>query len=304
MIGILRKSFVFRSFCTQPVPNLVDSLVSTLDAVDRGSLDKLLTSVPQLTRYGPDQWHRTHQLMAAEGIESDKFLSIVSAYPELLGRDPDRLAGSLHCWRSCQFGDRQMQALLAAHPQLLDLTDQGKLAARVAFLHSYFETRKNVWRLFLNCPNLVADDAQGTIQPKVEYILQRMRIEVPEVVKCCALAAELDMVRCRHVFLERLGLFKPRSLKADPGDPNDNPKLHQITDTTDKRFAVKVAFVTLEEYEAFQELFEREQNRRSGRGAVGEEDEDYDDGEFEVERDDDSKTRKMSYRKKSKRKHS
>lgn len=241
--------------------------------------------------------------MAAEGIESDKFLSIVSGYPELLGRDPDRLAGSLHCWRSCQFGDRQMQALLSAHPQLLDLTDQGKLAARVAFLHSYFETRKNVWRLFLNCPNLVADDAQGTIQPKVEYILQRMRIEVPEVVKSCALAAELDMVRCRHVFLERLGLFKPRSLKADPGDPNDNPKLHQITDTTDKRFAVKVAFVTLEEYEAFQELFEREHNRRSGRGEMGEEDEDYDDGEFEVERDNDSKTRKMSYRKKSKRKH-
>uniref|UniRef100_A0A1Q3F9I2 Putative transcription termination factor 4 mitochondrial n=1 Tax=Culex tarsalis TaxID=7177 RepID=A0A1Q3F9I2_CULTA len=298
MIAILRKSLGFRSFCTQPASKLVNSLVSTLDAVDRESLDKLLTSVPQLTRYGPDQWHRTHQLMAAEGIEPEKFLSIVSTYPELLARDPDRLAASLHCWRSCQFGDRQMQALLAAHPQLLDLTDQGKLAARVAFLHSYFETRKNVWRLFLNCPNLVAD-AQGTIQPKVEYILQRMRIEVPEVVKSCALGAELDLVRCRHVFLERLGLFKPRSLKADPGDPNDNPKLHQITDTSDKRFAVKVAFVTLEEYEAFQELFAREGNRRDD---VDGEDKELDDEELEVKRDDNSKARKMSYRKKSKRK--
>lgn len=214
---------------------------------------------------------------------------------------PDRLAASLNCWRSCQFGDRQMQTLLAAHPHLLELSDHNRLAQRVAFLHSYFETRKNVWRLFLNCPNLVGD-SQAEIAPKINYILQQMRIEMLEVVKSCALSADLETIQCRHVFLERLGLFKPRKLKADPSEQSSNPKLHQITDTSDKRFAVKVAFVTLEEFEVFQELYRRERNQNSERDGFDELEDEYDGdeyGEFEEQ-----KMMKRSYRKGSKRKSS
>ncbi|XP_058826314.1 uncharacterized protein LOC131686151 [Topomyia yanbarensis] len=294
MFGIIRRFNGTRTFCTQPLPQLIDSLASTIGGLDKPTLEKLFASSPQLTRYGPTQWQQTHQLMEQEGIEPAHFLSIVAGNPDVLARPTGRLTASMNCWRSCQFGDRQMQALLAAHPQLLDLTDHNQLAQRMAFLYSHFETRKNVWRLFMNCPNLVVDSS-ASIQAKIDYILVRMRIEVLEVVKSCAFASDLDNIRCRHVFLERLGLFKPRNLKADPGELSNNPKLHQITDTSDKRFAVKVAFVTLEEFETFQELFEKEQCRTKD-----------DDDEFyqyeEFDGDDSSETRRLKYRKNSRKK--
>uniref|UniRef100_A0A1B0DC24 Palmitoyltransferase n=1 Tax=Phlebotomus papatasi TaxID=29031 RepID=A0A1B0DC24_PHLPP len=52
------------------------------------------------------------------------------------------------------------------------------------------------------------------------------------------------------------------SYKEDPGEVNNNPKLHQIVDTSDKTFATKIAFATLEEYEVFEELYSRELNEQ------------------------------------------
>ncbi|XP_053696248.1 transcription termination factor 4, mitochondrial [Sabethes cyaneus] len=281
-----------RNFCTQPSAQLIDSLATTIQGLDRPTLSQLFTSSPELARYKANLWQQTYHLMAQEGFETAHFLSIVAGYPDLLARPAAQLTASMDCWRSCQFGDRQMQVLLAAHPQLLDLTDHNQLAQRMAFLHTHFETRKNVWRLFMNSPNVVVDSVDS-IQKKIDYVLQRMRIEVLETVKSCAFSAELDHIRCRHVFLERLGLFKPRKSDAEPGELSNNPKLHQITDTTDKRFAVKVAFVTLEEFEVFQELFRKELNK----------DDDDGDAEFDdVEDNDDYSIRKLSYKKKSRRK--
>lgn len=294
----LFQRIAVRSYCTTPASHLADALASSIDGLEKDTLNKLFQNAPQLTKYVPELWQRTHNLMALEGIDTANFLSIVSGHPEVLTRHPDRLVSSMNCWRSCQFGDRQMQVLLAAHPQLLDFSDHNQLAQRVAFLHSYFETRKNVWRLFLNCPNLVLDKERD-IRPKIDYVLQTMRIEVLEVVKSCAFATDLELIRCRHVFLDRLGLFKPRSLKAEPGDPSSNPKLHQITDTTDKRFAVKVAFVTLEEYEAFVELYRKERER------LGEGSEELDKDDFQYELDDEAdegrQERKQKYRKRTRR---
>ncbi|XP_055598521.1 transcription termination factor 4, mitochondrial isoform X2 [Uranotaenia lowii] len=249
-----------------------------------------LDASPQLNRYTSEQWVNTHHILDQEGIGPSNFLSIVVQHPDLLARSSDRLMANLNGWRSCQFGDQQLQTLFTAHPQLLDLADSNQLTKRVSFLHSYFETRKNVWRLFLNSPGLVTD-RQDQIKSKIEYLIDEMRVEIPEIVKSSALNVDLEVIRCRHVFLERLGLYKARSLKADPDTPSTNPKLHQITDTSDKRFAVKVAYVTLEEYEVFVELFRREQDRRSGAAADKDDSDASDDDEDEEKQ---SKYRKYS----------
>uniref|UniRef100_A0A182P3B3 Uncharacterized protein n=1 Tax=Anopheles epiroticus TaxID=199890 RepID=A0A182P3B3_9DIPT len=264
-----------------------ESIASTIEEADKESIDALLVAVPELTKYSPEQWHRTTKLLHSEGIEMEKILSIIGGHPSILLRPVEKIAESLHCWRSCQFGDGNMKVLVSAHPYLLDYTNHGQLAQRVAFLHSHFETRKNVYRLFLNAPNLLVDEQHAT-EAKIAYLLQSMRHEVLEVVKSCAFSHDLEHLRCRHTFLERLGSFKPRSLKADKNTPTGNPPLHQITDTSDKRFAVKVAYVTLEEYEVFQELFRREM----------EQDERYDtDDELDVE-EVESEPKRSAYHKK------
>ncbi|KFB38705.1 hypothetical protein ZHAS_00006106 [Anopheles sinensis] len=265
-----------------------ETIATTIGGVDKTSVRELLTTVPELAKYTPDQWQQTHRLLASEGLETEKILSIIGGHPSILTRPTEKIAESLHCWRSCQFGDSNMKVLMSAHPYLLEYTNHGQLSQRVAFLHSHFETRKNVYRLFMNAPNLLVEEQRET-EEKIDFLMEKMRHEVLEVVKSCAFSHDLEHLRCRHTFLERLGLFKPRSLKADPNTPTGNPKLHQITDTSDKRFAVKVAYVTLEEYEVFQELFRREMSA-----------DDYEDWNDELDGEDESEneSNRETYRKK------
>lgn len=169
--------------------------------------------------------------------------------------------------------------LLTKYPSLLDMSDGRKLLKHVTFLRGYVGTSKNVWKLLMNSPDLV-QQSEETIKKKIDYINRVMRIEITEIVKSEALSKPLCEIQCRHVFLDRLGLFKPRPLRADPDEPTKNPRLYQITDTSDKRFATKIAHVTMAEFEAFQDLYQREM-RRNDRELDDNEFDDEDDGYYE-----------------------
>lgn len=95
----------------------------------------------------------------------------------------------------------------------------------------------------------------------LEYIQSIMRVEIPEIYKSGALQMPLHDLKCRHIFLCRLGLYKPRNPKASPLDPCTNAKLNEITVKDDAFFATEVAMVTLEEFRVFQELYEQELGR-------------------------------------------
>lgn len=106
----------------------------------------------------------------------------------------------------------------------------------------------------MNAPNLITDNVT-TIDSKIAYIRNVMRAEVSDVVKSTVFSHSLESIQCRHVFLDRLGLYKPRSLKADPLEPNKNPRMHLIYDTSDQAFASKTCGVSPEEFEVFEKLF-------------------------------------------------
>lgn len=182
---------------------------------------------------------------------------MVVSHPSLLHRKHESIIQSLETWRSSQFGEKLVLILIEKYPQLLDITDESDINIKIENLKKYAGGVKNVWRLFLNSPNLIVDKIRTT-DIKIAYLTDVMNVDVAEVVKSSVFSNSFEEIRCRHVFLERLGLYKTKSKKADPAEPSKNPKLYTIMDTSDKRFATKVAFVTLDEFEAFQELFKRE----------------------------------------------
>lgn len=171
-------------------------------------------------------------------------------------------------WRASQFGERYVQILVTENPHLLDIkwdeTVEKRILSRIQFFHDYAQTRKNVWRLLVACPNVIVDNL-AEIQEKLNFFTTVMRVEHTDVVKTSALARPMAFLKMRHEFLIRLGMYKPKSIKGtvDPTLPNANPSLYQIFDTNDKRFATKVALVSLEEYEVFQELYAAELRRQS-----------------------------------------
>lgn len=217
---------------------------------------------PTLSIYPPEIWRRAHETFQNHGLETVNFLRIVTGNPAVLKRTPDKIINSLEIWRACQFGEHLLHLLLTKYPELLDITESHQLLEHIAFLKSRVSTSKNVWKLLMNSPDLIAQPEES-LEEKLNYIIDVMRIEVPEIVKSASLTLPFDEIRCRHQFLVRLGLFKPRPLKADPNDPTTNHKLYQITDTSEKTFATKICHVTLPEYEAFKELYAKELERKN-----------------------------------------
>ncbi len=78
----------------------------------------------------------------------------------------------------------------------------------------------------------------------------------------------LDHIRCRHIMLERMGLYKaPDKHKINSAK---NPQLQVIIDTTDKRFCHKVAArISEEDYEIFKRNLREELKERGMEGDGG-----------------------------------
>lgn len=107
---------------------------------------------------------------------------------------------------------------------------------------------------------MVTDDIT-VVEKKIDYLTKVMKVDETDASKSKVFSHSLDVIKCRHVFLSRLGLFKPRNPKVDPLQPSKNPKMSHIYDTSDREFAVKTCGVTLEEFDTFRELYKREKER-------------------------------------------
>ena len=220
-------------------------------------IEEAVKASPKLANVSPEMWQKAHDTFLNHGITTNSFLQIVTGNPKILMRSPRKIIETFEHWRSCQFGEHFLFLLITKYPFLMDVDDKRVLLKKISFLQSYVSSSKNVWKLLMNCPTLI-EQTEAAIEAKIVYMKETMRIEIPEIVKSEALNRPLNEIRSRHIFMERLGIFKPRPLKADPNEPTKNPRLYKITDTSEKTFATKVCHVSLIEYEVFKELYARE----------------------------------------------
>uniref|UniRef100_A0A1B0F9I8 mTERF domain-containing protein 2 n=1 Tax=Glossina morsitans morsitans TaxID=37546 RepID=A0A1B0F9I8_GLOMM len=216
---------------------------------------------PALSMVSSEMWRTAHQTFLNHGLSTQNFLQIATGNPKVLMRSPMKVIEALEFWRTCQFGEYCLFLLITKYPELLDVNDQQKLLKHISFLKSYVNTDKNVWKLLMTCPSLMQDSVKN-IEARMSYFKNVMCLEIPEIIKSKALTKPLEEIKCRHIFLERLRLFRPRPKKVDPNQHTDNPRLYKITDTSDKTFATKICHVTAEEYESFKILFRREIERK------------------------------------------
>lgn len=199
----------------------------------------------------------THDHLHRQGFQTSIIVSMITKHPALLTKSPAKIIENLEIWRGTQFGDKKLFELLERNPELLEFSDENHLRQKLANLKRYAMTTKNVWLLFMNSPNILID-SQKRIDSKIDYFKNIMKVDVVDVVKSTAFSHTLDSIKTRHIFLERLGLYKMKSPRAGPNEPNRNPRMHRIMDPMDKEFATKVAMVKYEEFEVFQALYKRE----------------------------------------------
>uniref|UniRef100_A0A336LZM4 CSON008622 protein n=1 Tax=Culicoides sonorensis TaxID=179676 RepID=A0A336LZM4_CULSO len=264
-----------RSYCvTAKRASIIHTLKEQSPKINEADVTSLLDHAPELSHYNPELWRKSYDfLISQQNFSLDSYLKIIALYPKILTTSHEIIFKQLEAWRACQFGERRFQDLITKHPALIQHGNEKKLTRRMGFLQSFVTTPKNVWRIMMSSPE-VAIEPEPIIEAKFKYLMEEMLLEVPEIVDSDVFSHTLEHIKMRHIFLDRLGMYKYRNPKKDiRHEKRTNPKLSQIVDTSDKRFACKICYVTLEEYEIFKVLIKREWQRKE----IHDEDENFDD---------------------------
>ncbi|XP_055298840.1 transcription termination factor 4, mitochondrial [Sitodiplosis mosellana] len=217
----------------------------------------LLENNEQIAYYGENIVQQAYNVLLKAGFSPENSVKVIDKHPNLLRCNPKQIEERLEMWHMAQFSQSQYYELFVQCPELLDFDDEHYLAKRYAQLQTIVHTPKNIWRLLMSCPNLLVDDMR-TIQQKVDYILKSMEADVTDIVKSGSLGLSLKTIKSRHTLLVRLGIYKKRNWRASELDPNKNLRLFRIMDLNDEEFAIKTCRISMKEFEAFNELYERE----------------------------------------------
>lgn len=224
-----------------------------------GDIKEVLKAAPELNNFPVEMWENTHQFLKQEGFGSDKFAYMIGQNPKLL-TSHEKIFQSLNEWRAFQLGERDTITLLARFPELLNIQNSNQLNKRIETIKKFVGGGKNVFKVLLNSPEVVSEHTTS-IEEKIDYMEKVMKLEPFDVCNSAAFSCDILKLKTRHIFLQRLGLFIVKKRK-DSVENSKNPKLSNITDTSDKRFATKVCHVLLEEYETFQDLYKRELDKK------------------------------------------
>lgn len=243
-----------------------------------GNIEELLKSTPELNNTNAHSWQSALEALKKEGFNPQNFCLMISQNPKLLTTKPEKITSSLDGWRTFQFGEKQTLHLLEKHPELINLEISREVFNRYSVIKEFLGG-SNVLKLLTICPSILLQKS-SILKEKIDYLQYKMKTEPVEVYKSEALSLSLEAIKTRHVFLQRLGLYVVK--KKDPNEISKNPKLHQITDTSDRRFASKVCFVTPEEFEVFQEMYKKE--LENGNKKELDEDEFSDDEDYEIQK--------------------
>lgn len=254
------------------------------------SIEDAIKKNPNLAYYGYDSIQRCQNSLLRAGFTTENTFEVINGHPNILRFTPKQLEQRLEAWHVCNFTDTQFYSLFVQCPELLEFNDEAYIAKRYAELERYVSTSKNIWRLFMSSPNLLADDLK-IIREKIDYILNVMEADETDLVKSGSLGLSIQKIKSRHMLLVRLGIYKKRNWKASEMDPNKNPRLFRIMDAGDKEFAARTCCgLPLQELEAFYELYERELEEKKKEAIEYEEgcdeesdyDTDDDDNEFDA----------------------
>lgn len=219
-------------------------------------IDAMLKASPELNNYPIEKWLEAHDFLKAEGFSPQRFAFMITQNPKLLIIPQNKLFNAINAWRGYQLGERQTISILELYPELLLMDHTKDLVMKISTVQEFIGGGSSLHKLLTKSPAALSQSLP-VLKEKIDYLRNVMRVEPAEVYNSDVFAQDILTIKTRHNFLVRLGMFVARK-KKDVGEISKNPKLYLITDTSDKRFATKVCFVTLDEYETFQEIYKKE----------------------------------------------
>ncbi|KAJ1345984.1 hypothetical protein KIN20_000639 [Parelaphostrongylus tenuis] len=210
-----------------------------------------------LTTKGEESYQILKILVNSCGMTYEDSLRMFSSYgDDLLACSSDSVQARVDVLVTCDLeSGRACGRVVRKCPAILFARDPLEMRKLVEALGGFF-SRREITAIVQTAPEVLLKNIEE-LEEKYEYIFFHMCIEGDEFKECTNWAVmNLEDIMMRHEFLMKTG----RYTTPDPKHPQkkmENPRLHQILDSSDDHFAVQVAGVTSEEwavYRAFSEL--------------------------------------------------
>lgn len=246
------------------------------------NLEQTLDATPELNNFPVDRWVSRFQFFEREGFNMLKFTSILQQNPALMKKDENELFDRLENWRSLHLGDIKLTYLLSEQPELFDIPHNKQFLHKISIIKSVIGGGESSFHKLLVASPLVFTRTPKQLNEMADYLINVLRInDKSEIYKSSVMAQDLDFLKTRYTFMKRLGIYVVKR-KMKEGEISKNPKLTLLVDTDDKKFATKVCNVTLDEYEVFKELYQKELEDELEKD--DDEDLDNDDDKFELKK--------------------
>uniref|UniRef100_A0A2S2PJX6 mTERF domain-containing protein 2 n=1 Tax=Schizaphis graminum TaxID=13262 RepID=A0A2S2PJX6_SCHGA len=239
------------------IPEHLCNLAKQLN-VKSSVLSKVINNHQEkLQFYTESRWLVLFEYLTQYDFKTSELLEMIDSNPDILGISRQDLQKCMIAWTNFRFDDKKLRQLIISQPSCL-LLDDKQILSRIPKLLSYVGNKQNrLLELISYSPNILFDNWKY-IESKLDYILLNMELGPTQFVTTSVMSSTLFDIKCRHTFLIKLGMYKPRDPKANQNQITGNPSLKKIIETSDKQFAVKVAGVTAEEFFVFKKLFKKQ----------------------------------------------
>ncbi|XP_038129233.1 transcription termination factor 4, mitochondrial isoform X1 [Cyprinodon tularosa] len=189
------------------------------------------------------------------GLNPTSVQKLIDKCPELCMVKETQLQQRIQHLRKLGLVEGSLQRTVVHYPKILTVPVKS-VKNVVQFLREKCQfTTQQVTEILRDSPAVVLEDLDQ-LEYKFQYVYFRMGIKQAEMVKCRLFRFTMEDVRCRHVFLERRGLYQTPDKKGQT--TIINPKLDSILNVDQHTFIVDVAQASAEEYNVFQKLLARE----------------------------------------------
>ncbi|XP_041471119.1 transcription termination factor 4, mitochondrial-like isoform X1 [Lytechinus variegatus] len=269
---------------------LVQKLVS-MDCDCRG-ISAMLVANPGILSVQMDRLLGNIDYLHVLGLNYRQLLKTLDRNARLGKASLQNLQSRVKQLRKLGFVEGQLQRLIADWPHVLTMGSVQLNAVVKLLMEKCRFPRAEVLTILSDSPAVLKEDLQS-IELGFQYCYFRMGIQNnSEMTQAKIFKYSLDHLRCRHLLLERLGLYAPPNNRGHFA--TKNPSLSRIIDSSDGRFTEKVAKITMEEYEAFSKILleeikvEQFNKDHLGGGNLDEftdEDSHYDDSEDSIDSD-------------------
>ncbi|KYO40382.1 transcription termination factor 4, mitochondrial isoform B [Alligator mississippiensis] len=235
-----------------------------------------LSLAPEHTR------DKTGNLVLGNLVQSllDMGFSHTQRSPNVLRMSVKQLKDRGEHLRQLGLSEGHLKHVVSRCPPIFTLPGKKIDATVRLFKEKCLFTTDQVMEILRSCPNVLLKEPSD-LEYKFQYAFFRMGVKHKDVVKSGFFRAPFTVIRSRHVFLERRGLYQTPDKKGQT--QVINAKLKEIIWLSDKDFLAQLACASLEEYDVFKKLLAREEEEEEEEKRTDSEDEDEDsEGEGEL----------------------